>query len=323
MHKQEPAQKRPREADGSTDGEDDELVLPHTAAGGDDLAGRVRDAEAAIRTLVATLRAERHERKAMARRVGELEDAVHRHKKRVKRAEAELEELREHITQLARGPFSAAAAAVAAAAAESSDGTSPLSPSSSAPNAGRRRREGTRGASRASLASGGSSAASSGSGSVAGAPGSATGTGATGGKREYVALTTAPDPDRPVTDEDKQRIRGNINRLPPERMPPLVSFLQGQLPTIALVLPDDMRIVPNTVEVDFDTLDNRTLRAVDHKVRQALALAGQARRRAERRLLEMQIEQEQQQRHSAVGGLEPLVAAATVATVHSPLPSSL
>lgn len=138
-----------------------------------------------------------------------------------------------------------------------------------------------------------------------------------------MALTTAPDPDRPVTDEDKQRIRSNINRLPPERMPPLVSFLQGQLPTIALVLPEDMRIVPNTVEVDFDTLDNRTLRAVDHKVRQALALAGQARRRAERRLLEMQIEQEQQQRHSAVGGaLEPLVAAATVATVHSPLPSS-
>lgn len=317
MNSQEPAPKRAREAaeNSSSAGDDDELVLPQTAAGGDDLAGRLRDAEAAIRTLVATLRAERHERKALARSVDELEDAVHRHKKRVKRAEAELEELRGHITQLARGPFSAAAAA-AAAAADASDGLSPLSPAgaaaTSAPGTGRRRRDSTA----RSTAGAGATGSSSGAGAGAAGAGAAT------GRREYVALTTAPDPDRPVTDEDKQRIRSNINRLPPERMPPLVSFLQGQLPTIALVLPDDMRIVPNTVEVDFDTLDNRTLRAVDHKVRQALALAGQARRRAERRLLEMQIEQEQQQRHSAVGGLEPLVAAATVATVHSPLPSS-
>lgn len=316
MNSQEPAPKRAREAaeNSSSAGDDDELVLPQTAAGGDDLAGRLRDAEAAIRTLVATLRAERHERKALARSVDELEDAVHRHKKRVKRAEAELEELRGHITQLARGPFSAAAAA--AAAADASDGLSPLSPAgaaaTSAPGTGRRRRDSTA----RSTAGAGATGSSSGAGAGAAGAGAAT------GRREYVALTTAPDPDRPVTDEDKQRIRSNINRLPPERMPPLVSFLQGQLPTIALVLPDDMRIVPNTVEVDFDTLDNRTLRAVDHKVRQALALAGQARRRAERRLLEMQIEQEQQQRHSAVGGLEPLVAAATVATVHSPLPSS-
>jgi len=116
-------------------------------------------------------------------------------------------------------------------------------------------------------------------------------------KRPPLSFETAPDPDRPVTEEDKRRISGNINRLPPERMLPLVSFVQDQIPALSLVIPGRIPMMPSEIEVDLDTLDNRTLRTVDHKVRQALALAGQARRRAERRLLEMQMHKEQQARH--------------------------
>jgi len=116
-------------------------------------------------------------------------------------------------------------------------------------------------------------------------------------RRPPLSFDSAPDPDRPVTEEDKRRISGNINRLPPERMLPLVSFVQDQIPTLSLVMPGRIPMMPSEIEVDLDTLDNRTLRTVDHKVRQALALAGQARRRAERRLLEMQMHKEQQQRH--------------------------
>jgi len=118
-------------------------------------------------------------------------------------------------------------------------------------------------------------------------------------KRPPLSFDTTPDPDRPVTEEDKRRISGNINRLPPERMLPLVSFVQDQIPSLCLVVPGCAPLVPSEIEVDLDTLDNRTLRTVDHKVRQALALAGQARRRAERRLLEMQMQKEQQLRHHA------------------------
>jgi len=75
--------------------------------------------------------------------------------------------------------------------------------------------------------------------------------------------------------------------------------VQDQIPTLSLVVTGRLPMMPSEIEVDLDTLDNRTLRTVDHKVRQALALAGQARRRAERRLLEMQMHKEQQQRHHA------------------------
>jgi len=118
-------------------------------------------------------------------------------------------------------------------------------------------------------------------------------------KRPPLSFDTTPDPDRPVTEEDKRRISGNINRLPPERMLPLVSFVQEQIPPLSLVIPGHPPMLPSEIEVDLDTLDNRTLRTVDHKVRQALALAGQARRRAERRLLEQQMQREQQLRHHA------------------------
>jgi len=118
-------------------------------------------------------------------------------------------------------------------------------------------------------------------------------------KRPPLSFDTTPDPDRPVTEEDKRRISGNINRLPPERMLPLVSFVQDQIPALSLVIPGRPAMIPSEIEVDLDTLDNRTLRTVDHKVRQALALAGQARRRAERRLLEMQMQKEHQYRHHA------------------------
>jgi len=116
-------------------------------------------------------------------------------------------------------------------------------------------------------------------------------------KRSPVSFYTAPDPDRPVTEEDKRRISGNINRLPPERMLPLVNFVQDQIPPLHLVVPGCPPVDASEIEVDLDTLDNRTLRTVDHKVRQALALAGQARRRAERRLLEQQMQKELQMRH--------------------------
>ena len=117
-------------------------------------------------------------------------------------------------------------------------------------------------------------------------------------KRAPLSFDTAPDPDRPVTEEDKRRISGNINRLPAERMMPLVSFVQDQLPSLGLMIPGQgCMMPPSRIEVDLDTFDNRTLRTIDHKVRQALALAGQARRRAERRMLEMEMHKEQQRRH--------------------------
>ena len=118
-------------------------------------------------------------------------------------------------------------------------------------------------------------------------------------KRAPLSFDTTPDPDRPVTEEDKRRISGNINRLPSERMLPLVSFVQDQIPPLSLAMPGHARLMPRMIEVDLDTLDNRTLRTVDHKVRQALALAGQARRRKERRQLEMQMHKQQQQRSHA------------------------
>jgi len=116
-------------------------------------------------------------------------------------------------------------------------------------------------------------------------------------KRPPLSFDTTPDPNRPVTEEDKRRISGNINRLPPERMLPLVSFVQDQIPALCLVVPGRPPVIPSEIEVDLDTLDNPTLRTVDHKVRQALALAGQARRRAERRLFEQRMQKEQQLRH--------------------------
>jgi len=118
-------------------------------------------------------------------------------------------------------------------------------------------------------------------------------------KRSPLFFDQRPDPDRPVTDEDKRRISGNINRLPHVRMLPLVAFVQDQIPPLCLVVPGCPPMVPSEIEVDLDTLDNRTLRAVDHKVRQALALAGQARRRAERRQLEKQLQEERQLRYHA------------------------
>lgn len=118
-------------------------------------------------------------------------------------------------------------------------------------------------------------------------------------KRAPLSFDTTPDPDRPVTEEDKRRISGNINRLPSERMLPLVSFVQDQIPPLSLAMPGHARLMPKMIEVDLDTLDNRTLRTVDHKVRQALALAGQARRRKERRQLEEQMHRQQQQRSHA------------------------
>ena len=295
-------------------------MLPHTASSNDDVAGRLRDAEAAIQMLVAALKAERSQRKRLSESLDELEDIANRHKKRVKRAETELEELRTHVTQLSRGPpivgvvagapspngavatpegaLMASIQCMQDAAVMGAPGMSAIAtcPVSSTPaSSTKKKRDITTGRYR-----------------------SANSQQSSGSRREYLSFTTVPDPDRPVTDEDKQRIRSNINRLPPERMPPLVSFVQGQLPTIALALPDDMRVGPNDIEVDFDTLDNRTLRAVDHKVRQALALAGQARRRAERRYLEMQLEQEQQQRFNAVGGMECAVPGAAVTAVVAP-----
>jgi len=138
-------------------------------------------------------------------------------------------------------------------------------------------------------------------------------------KRPPLSFDSAPDPDRPVTEEDKRRISGNINRLPPERMVPLVSFVQDQIPTLSLVIPGHIPMMPSEIEVDLDTLDNRTLRTVDHKVRQALALAGQARRRAERRLLEMQLHKEQQQRHHAAINVGDQQRVGQAKTTYQPL----
>jgi len=238
----------PRSSPGADAAEEISLDLPHTATSPSDLAGRIRDLESAVDILVRALKAERCARRHTSDTVDELAEAAHRHKKRVKRAEVDIEELRNRLGQVD--------AAVQAAPAGTARGEG------SAGGGGQRR--------------------------------------STGGRKSHTNFNSCPDPDRPVTDEDKQRIRSNINRLPPERMLPLVSFVQSQLPRIAQALPGLVAASPQSIEVDFDTLDNRTLRMVDHKVRQALALAGQARRRAERRLLEQQLAQEMQQRHPGV-----------------------
>ena len=266
-----------KETDSSSSKDDmEEVEVPKTALGASDIAGRLKDAEEAVRLLTAALNAERRERKQLSDLVDDMVETVHKQKKRLKRTEAEVEELREYVSQLAQDQVNTAAIALSnAGLARGVGGVESI------PVGGVKKKK------EVGLVSGMAD-----QGSLAGR------------KQRRERCAAGLDPFKVITDEDKQRIRSNINRLPPERMPPLVSFVQGQLPTMALVLENNTRVAPNEIEVDIDMFDNRTLRTIDYKVRQAIALAGQARRRAERRMLEQQIEQEQQQRFSAVGGME-------------------
>ena len=264
----------------------DEMKLSQkNASGPEDIAGRLKDAEEAIRALTAAFNAERTERKQLSELLDEMVETVHKQKKRLKRSEAEVEELREYVTQLAQDQVNTTAIALSnAGLTRGIAGAESLAVSSSRAVDGTKRKKEV--------------------GPVNGMADQDMKGSPAGKKQRRERYAAVLDPYKVITDEDKQRIRSNINRLPPERMPPLVTFVQGQLPTMALVLENNTRIAPNEIEVDIDMFDNRTLRTIDYKVRQAIALAGQARRRAERRLLEQQLEQEAQQRASSVGGME-------------------